>query len=125
MGRAAASAAIEQARRWVLRPGGPAGRTIGPVAIEPGHAPLDALAVAGEAAVLDDGVVQAAHLAVVQHDAGGAETARYVVGLPGPERDFVDVAIAGDLQRRIPVGAFLLPELGGDGPHGRFARGDP
>src|SRR6266481_4840653 len=117
--------AIEPARDGVSGAGGPTARIVGPVAIKPAHAPLDPLAEAGEAAVLDDRVVQAAHLAVAQHDVSGAVTARDVVGLPGPERDLVNVAIAGDLERRIPEGAFLLPELVGDHPHRRFARGDP
>src|SRR5687767_11314358 len=105
--------------------GGLAAGIIGPVAIEPGHAPFDALAEAGKAAVLDDRVVHLAHLAVVQHDVGAAIAARNVVGLPGPERGFVDPAIAGDLQRRIPEAAFLLPELGGDGAERSFALLDP
>src|SRR5207248_494452 len=108
-----------------LGAGGPAVRIVGPVPVKPGHAPLDALVVAGESAVLDDRIVQAARLAVAQHDASGAVTARDVVGLPGPERDFVDAAKAGDLELRIPVGAFLFPELVGDHPHCLFARGDP
>src|SRR5882724_9856972 len=57
-------------------PGGLAARIIGPVAIEPGDAPFDALAEAGKAAVLDDRVVHGAHLAVAQHHVAAAITAR-------------------------------------------------
>src|SRR3979490_2883856 len=106
-------------------PGGLAARIIGPVAIEPGPAPFDALAGAGKTAVLDDGVVHGAHLAVVQHDVGAAVAARNVVRLPGPERRFMDLAIGGDLQRGIPELALLLLELRGDGPQRAFALGNP
>src|ERR1700716_1829599 len=92
-------------------PGGLAARIIGPVAVEPGHAPFDALAEAGKAAILDDRVMHDVELAVAQHDVGAAIAARNIVGLPGPECGLVDLAIGGDLQRGIPVGAFLFLEL--------------
>src|SRR5437764_15364416 len=82
----------------ILRLGGSASRAIGPVAVEPGHAPLDALAKAGKAAVLEDRIVHGAHFAVVQHDIGGAEAARNIIGLPRPERDFLHAGIARDPQ---------------------------
>ena len=43
-----------ESRRGQSGPGGPAAGIVGPVAVEPGHAPFDALAEAGKAAVLDD-----------------------------------------------------------------------
>src|SRR5450631_4580117 len=95
--------------------GGLAAGIIGPVAVEPGHTPFDALAEAGKAAVLDDRIMHMVQLAVAQHDVGAAIAARNVVGLPGPERGFVDLAIGGDLQRRIPELAFLFLEWRGDG----------
>jgi len=101
-----------------------AARIIGPVAIEPGHAPFDALAEAGKAAVLDDGVVHGTHLAVAQHGVGGAIAARNVVGLPGPEGGFVDPAISRDRERRIPEGAFLFLELRSDGRQRPLALGN-
>src|SRR3979490_3101095 len=79
---------------------------IGPVAVKPGDAPFDALAEAGKAAVLDDRVVHRALLAVAQHHVAAAKTARNVVGLPGPERGFMDLAIRGNGQGRIPERAF-------------------
>src|SRR5437764_10487940 len=100
----------------ILRLGGAATRAIGPVAVEPGHAPLDALAKAGKAAVLEDRIVHRAHFAVVQHDVGAAEAAWNSIGLPRPEGDFLHPAIAGDPQLGIPERAFFVPELIGDGP---------
>src|SRR5450631_137803 len=106
-------------------PGGPAARIIGPVAIEAGHAPFDALAEGGKAAVLDDRIMHGAPLAVADHDIGAAIAARNIVRLPGPERGFMDLAIGGDLQRGIPEFALLLLKLRGDGPQRRFAPGHP
>src|SRR5260221_7282016 len=114
---------VRKTRAGQSGPGGPAARIIGPVAIKPGDAPFDALAEAGKTAVLDDGVVHGAHLAVAQHGVGAAVAARNVVRLPGPERRFMDLAIGGDLQRGIPELAFLLLELRGDGRERRFAPG--
>src|SRR5262249_15344949 len=64
-------------------------------------------------------------LAVVEHRLAGAEAARDVVGLPGPESDLVDAREARDLQRRIPERAFLVPELGSDRRQRLVAIGDP
>src|SRR5579871_3904395 len=91
-----------------LRSRGLAEGVVGPVAVQPDHAPFDALAEAGKAAVLDDRIVDAMHLAVTQHHAAGAVAARDVVGLPGPEGDLVNIAIGFDLELRIPVHALLF-----------------
>src|SRR5258707_2877132 len=106
-------------------PGGPAAGIIGPVAVEAGHAPFDALAEAGKAAVFDDRVMHGAHLAVVQHHLGATIAARDVVGLPGPERGFMDLAIGGGLQRGGPERALLLLRLAGDSDKRGFARLHP
>ena len=106
-------------------PGGLAARVVGPVAIEPGHAPFDALAEAGKAAVLDDRVMHGVQRAVVQEHVGAAITARNVIGLPGPERGFMDLAIGRDLQGRIPELAFFFAELGADCPQRALAFGHP
>src|SRR6185437_10321342 len=98
-----------------LRLGGAAHGVIGPVAVQPGDAPFDALAKTGKSAILDDRVVHMAQLAVADHNVARAVPARDVVGLPGPERGLVDRAIGGDGQVGIPEGAFLLLELRGDG----------
>src|SRR3569832_1567369 len=95
--------ATDRRMRQESGPGGLAARIIGPVAIEPGHAPFDALAEAGEAAVLDDRVVHGAQFAVAGHGVGAAIAARNVVGLPGPEGGLMDAAVRGDRQRGIPV----------------------
>src|SRR2546421_8773705 len=92
----------------ILRLGGSATRTVGPVAVESGHAPLDALAKAGKTAVLEDRIVHGAHFAVVQHDIGAAEAAWNIIGLPRPKRDFLHPAIACDPQLGIPERAFLV-----------------
>src|SRR5215831_9174026 len=96
-------------------PGGSAAWIIGPVAVEPGHAPFDALVEAREAAILDDREMHAVNAGIVQRHAAAAVTARNIVGLPGPERDLMDIAVAGDCQRGVPEGAFLFLELRTDG----------
>src|SRR6516162_10647647 len=92
-------------------PGRLAGGVIGPVAVEPGDTPFNALIVAGETAILDDRVVNAAYPAIVQHHVTAAVAPRDVVRLPGPERGFVDPAIARNPQGGIPERALLLLEL--------------
>src|SRR5512140_467431 len=75
---------------------GPGGATAGivrPVAVEPGHAPFDALAEAREPAILDDRIVNGMHFAVAEHDVGAAITARDIVGLPGSKGRFMDLAV--------------------------------
>src|SRR5471030_986821 len=62
---------------------------IGPVAIEPGDAPFDALAETGKSAILDDRVMHRAQFAIAQHDIGAAVAARNIVRLPGPQRGFM------------------------------------
>src|SRR5258708_3194673 len=106
-------------------PGGLAARIVGPVAIEPGHAPFHALAEAGKAAVLDDRVVHGVLRAIVQQHVGAAEAARNVVGLPGPERGFMDLAIGGDLHGRISELPFFSLALGAEGPQHPLAFGHP
>src|SRR6516225_4641660 len=88
---------------------------IGPIAVQPRHTPFDPLAVAGEAAILDDREVYGVDPAVAGHCAATAIAARNVVGLPGTERDLMDIAVTRDSQRGIPKGAFFLSELLGDG----------
>src|SRR5581483_8329699 len=104
---------------------GLAGGVKGPVAVEPDHAPFDALAEAGKAAVLDDRIVDGVDLAVAQHHVAGAIAARNIVGLPRPEGDLMDVAIGLDFQPRIPVHALLFLELRGDGAERLLADLDP
>src|SRR4051812_49396217 len=70
--------------------GGAAGRVVGPVAVEPDHAPFHALAVAGEAAILDDREMHLAHLAVREHGLAGAIAAGGVFRWPGPGRGLGD-----------------------------------
>src|SRR5215475_9177859 len=78
--------------------GGPAARIVGPVAVEADNAPFHALLEAGEAAILDDRIVHGVHARIAQLDAAAAVASRNVVGLPGPEGDFVDVAVTRDGQ---------------------------
>src|SRR6185312_6833023 len=104
--------------------GGAAAGTVGPVAVEAGHAPFDALSEAGEPAILDDRIVHRTHLAVAQHHVAAAEAARDVVGLPGAERGLVDAPEAGDDKLRIPELAFLFLELRRDRGQRPLAFGD-
>src|SRR5437762_11682900 len=77
-------------------PGGLAEGIIGPVAVEPGDAPLDALAKAGKTGVLDDREMHGTHLAVAQHDVSRAIAARNIVGLPRTKGGFVEMAMGRD-----------------------------
>src|SRR6201996_7408400 len=84
--RAAKSGPFSILQRCVgraLRLGGPAHRIVGPVAVEPRDAPFDALAEAGKTAILDDGIMHVAQLAVTDHDVTRAVATRNIVGLPG------------------------------------------
>src|SRR5258708_35001808 len=96
-----------------------------PVAVEPGHAPFDALAKALKTAILDDGIMHLVHAAVAEPDIPAAIAARNIVGLPGPKCGFMDSAVGLDLQRGIPQGALFLLELVGDGSHGLLPLGRP
>src|SRR4051794_38644607 len=98
---------------------------VGPVAIQSGDAPFDALAETGKSAILDDRIMYVAQLAVAYHHVAATVPTRNIVGLPGPKRDLVDIAIGGDGQAGIPVGAFLFLELRGDGWQRRLARCHP
>src|SRR5690349_2518681 len=104
--------------------GGAAAGAIGPVAVEAGHTPFDALSEAGEAAILNDRIVHGTHLAVAQHHVAAAEAARNVVGLPGPERGLADAPETGDDKLRIPELAFLFLELRRDHRQRPLALGD-
>src|SRR5262245_18514288 len=70
----------EALRLW---PGHPAGGVIGPVAVEPDDAPLDAPARADHAGVLGDRIVDGVLAAVRDLDDAAAEAARNGVGGPG------------------------------------------
>ncbi len=59
--------------------GSAAGRIVGSVAVDPDHAPFDTVAVAGEAAILDERVMHLAYLAVIEHGVSGAIAARNVI----------------------------------------------
>src|SRR6185312_1352563 len=111
--------------RKILGSGSLAGRIERPVAVEPNHAPFDPLAVAGKTAILDDGVVQGVEMAIVELHGAAAIAARDIVGLPRPERDLMDVAIAHDSQLRIPEAAFLFLEFDGDLAERVLTGGDP
>src|SRR5690348_3416470 len=102
-----------------------AGGIEGPVAVEADHTPFDAMAVAGEATILDDRVMQGVEFAIVELHGAAAIAARDIVGLPRPERDLMDVAIGHDSQLRIPEGALLFLELRGDGAERPLALRDP
>src|SRR5262245_13752875 len=91
----AASAAATNIR---LRPGHLAGRIIGPVAIEPDDAPLDAPARADHAGVLGDRIVDSVLAAVGDLDDPAAEAAWNGVGGPGPERGLADQGAAGHIR---------------------------
>ena len=100
-----------------------AGGIEGPVAVESDHAPFDALAKAGKAAVLDDRVMHRAHLAVADHHLPEQKRRGILSDCQG--RKAVSwIAVGGDHQRGIPEGAFLLLELRNDGRQRGFARRD-
>src|SRR4051794_36797956 len=98
-----------------------AGWIVGPVAVEPDHAELDAVAEAREAAILDDGIIHRARFAVADQRGRRAIAPRDVVGLPGPEGELVHPVVAGDLQRRVPERALLVGKARGDLAQGPFA----
>src|SRR5215831_11044971 len=91
-----------------------AGGTVGPVAIEPDHAPLDPPAGADHAGVLGDAVVDRLLAAVRGLDDTAAEAARNAVGGPRPKGGLAQPLEIHDLEIGIPVLVFLLIEPRGD-----------
>src|ERR1041385_6585800 len=90
-----------------LGTGGLAVRVIGPIAIEPDHAPLHAPVGADHAAVLGDRIADGAPYAVGDQSAAGAEAARDRAVGPGPERHLLDLVDAFNPQVGVPEPAFL------------------
>src|SRR5262245_54377113 len=101
----------EALRLW---PGHPAGGVIGPVAVEPDDAPLDAPARADHAGVLGDRIVDGVLAAIRDLDDAAAEAAWNGVGGPGPERGLADLLEEQDAQISRPVHVFALIEARGD-----------
>src|SRR3569623_3849705 len=96
-----------------LRSGGAATTPVGPVTVEPDHAPFDPGAEprAGETAIFDDRIVHLARPAVADHRARGAEAAgTRVVGAdrahPWADGEYAHVGKAGDAQDGNPEGRF-------------------
>src|ERR1044071_4718653 len=90
-----------------LGTGGLAVGVIGPIAIEPDHAPLHAPVGADHAAILDDRVADGAPHAVGNQRAPAAEPARNGAVGPGPESHLLDLIEAVDPQVGVPEPAFL------------------
>src|SRR6185369_16397596 len=97
---------------------------IGPVAIQARDAPLDPLVIAGKSTVFDDREVNRVDLAIGGLGLAAAVATWNVIGLPGPKRDLVNIAVARNRKRRIPVHAFLFVELRRDNAQRRLAGGD-
>src|SRR5262249_53772915 len=97
-----------------LRPRHFAGRVVGPVAVEPDDAPLDAPAGADHAAILGDGIVDDVSAAVRDFDDAAAEAAWNGLRGPRAERGLADLLEIDDPQIGGPVHAFLLVEARGD-----------
>src|SRR5262249_43219132 len=74
-----------------LRPRHLAGRVVGPVAVEPDDAPLDAPGGADHAAILGDGVMNDVPAAVRDFDDAAAEPAWNGLRGPGAERGLADL----------------------------------
>src|SRR4051812_37157651 len=91
-------------------PRGLAGRVESPVAVEPDHAELDAVAKTGKTAVLDDRIIHRPRLAIADHRGRRTIAPGDIVRPPGPERDLVHPVVPGDLQRRVPERALLVGE---------------
>src|SRR2546430_1656914 len=79
-----------------------AGRVVGPVAIEPDHAPFDAPLGADHAGVLGNRIMDGVLAAVRDLDHAAAETARDGVGGPGAERGLANLLETDDLEVDVP-----------------------
>src|SRR5512139_1270183 len=80
------------------RPRHPAGGIVGPVAVEPDHAKFDARPNTCKAAILDDGKVHRAHLAVADRRLRSAEAAGDISRFPRPECNLANVCESGNLK---------------------------
>src|SRR5262245_21466543 len=89
-------------------PGHPAVRGVGPIAVEAGHTPLDAVGHSDHAGVLADRIVDRMLEAVRHEGEGGAEAARYRVRRPRPVRDLSHLVEGHDGEARRPELALLL-----------------
>src|ERR1044072_9682088 len=91
-----------------------AGGIVGPVAVEPDHAPFDTPAHPEPAGVLRDRVMDRVLGAIGSVGDAVAEAARDRLrgAGPGPEGDLADTVDSQDLQVRGPELAFLVRELG-------------
>src|SRR5204862_6252079 len=99
-----------------LRPRHPAGRVVGPVAVETDHTPLDAPAHAEPAGVFQDRIVDGTARAVRHARDPMAEAARDGLrrASPRPECDLPDTIDAHELKIRTPELGFLVRALGVD-----------
>src|SRR5262245_52265743 len=86
-----------------LRPRHLAGRVVGPVAVEPDDAPLDAPAGTDHAAILGDGIMDDVPAAVRDLDDAAAETAWNGLCGPRAERGLADLLEIEDAQIGGPV----------------------
>src|ERR1700757_1424653 len=91
-----------------------AGRRIGPVTVEAFHAPFYAPALADDAEVFADRIMDRMLEAVGDESKRAAETARYRMRRPRPERGLPHFFESDDQELRIPVAVFLLMKSEGD-----------
>src|SRR5260370_6388633 len=93
-----------------------AGGVVGPVAVEPDDAPLDAPARADHAGILDDGIMDDVSAAIRDLDDAAAVAAWNGLRGPRAERGLANVLEIEDAQVGRPVHLFLLVERPGS-PH--------
>src|SRR5580658_6580271 len=87
-----------------------AGRLVGPFAVEPDHAELDAIADAEHPGVLGDRVIHRAPHAVGDEHRGAAGPPRNGAGRPGLPRHLLDFFKSDDLEVGVPELSLLGAE---------------
>src|SRR5438094_4062624 len=97
-----------------LWPRHPTRRIVGPVAVEPDHAPFDPVGRADYAGVLTDRVIDRVLEPIGDKSDGAAEPARYRVRWSGPVGDLAHLVERHDRKLGVPEATFLLGETCAD-----------
>ena len=98
----------------LLRPRGAAGWTVGPIAIQFGHAEIDAPIQTDHPGIIGNRVIYPPPHAIVDHRRSAAEAARNGLRRPRQPRGLADVLDTDDLQFGVPEPSLIGVEVTDD-----------